>query len=104
MEFLRKGTAINADCYRSSVRALRKTPCTTMQPLTRNTQPRLQHCFRGEVWQHPECRDPCDFHAFVKLEEHLGGHEFASNDQIRTGVCTGSITKERISIVKASIN
>ncbi|GBM09640.1 hypothetical protein AVEN_60273-1 [Araneus ventricosus] len=29
---------------------------------------------------------PCDFHAFCKLKEHLGGRQFSSDDQVQTAV------------------
>ncbi|GBM00087.1 hypothetical protein AVEN_176349-1 [Araneus ventricosus] len=45
---------------------------------------------------------PCDFHAFCKLKEHLGGRQFSSDDQAQQLFQAGSRTKERFSIVRTS--
>ncbi|GBN25795.1 hypothetical protein AVEN_45119-1 [Araneus ventricosus] len=29
---------------------------------------------------------PCDFHVFCKLQEHSGGRQFSSDDQVQTAV------------------
>ncbi|GBO37149.1 hypothetical protein AVEN_26591-1 [Araneus ventricosus] len=49
----------------------------------------LLRSFGWEVLQHPPCSsdlDPCNFHVFGKLKEHLGGRQFSNYDQVETAV------------------
>ncbi|KAF8767669.1 Histone-lysine N-methyltransferase SETMAR like protein [Argiope bruennichi] len=59
------------------------------RPYKASTTQNLLPSFGWEIWQHPPNSPdlmPCDFHAFGKLKEQLGGTQFSNDDQIQTAV------------------
>jgi histone-lysine N-methyltransferase SETMAR len=104
LDFLPKGTTINAKQYCSTLDKLRKA-IKNKRPgmLTRgvtllhdNARPHtavattshLQH-FKWEILQHPPYSpdlSPCDYHVFGPFKKALKGHRFLSDDDLKQSV------------------
>ena len=104
VEFLEKGTTINAASYCETLSRLRnaiKRKCPGL--LTRGvmllhdnacphaatvTQQNLE-CFKWTIIDHPPYSPdlaPSDFHLFPALKEHLSGQRFSTDDDIKSAV------------------
>ncbi|KAJ4439540.1 hypothetical protein ANN_07664 [Periplaneta americana] len=73
LDFMPKGTTINANRY-----------CETLRKLRRVIQNKRRECFREEF---PDLA-PSDFHLFTKLNDFLGGTRFGSDEELKKTVNT----------------
>jgi histone-lysine N-methyltransferase SETMAR len=69
------------------------------------TQELLQH-FRWTVLEHPAYSPdlaPSDFHLFPALKDHLAGHKFSNDDDVKTAV-TGWLKLQGTEFYEAGID
>jgi histone-lysine N-methyltransferase SETMAR len=100
VEFMLRGTTINAESYCATLRRLRyaiqhRRRCllsSGVMLLHDNARPRAAARtqamlleFGWEVFERPDLA-PSDFHLFPKLKEFLGGRRFKSDEEVKDAV------------------
>ena len=104
VDFMERGTTINAGSYCATLERLRaaikrKRPgllTTGVLLLHDNARPhvatetqQLLQRFKWTILEHPPYSPdlaPSDFHLFLALKDHLSGHKFTSDDDVKTAV------------------
>ena len=102
LEFLERGNTVTSARYVATLTKLRKRLCRVRphklailqhdnaRPHTsRETCTGLQTLQFNDVLPHPPYSPdlaPCDFHLFPKLKEHLKGHRFTSDEEVKVEV------------------
>ncbi|GBM52049.1 Histone-lysine N-methyltransferase SETMAR [Araneus ventricosus] len=105
VDFVPKGTTLNANCYCETLRKLRQAIQNRRRgisggivllhdnprPHTAAATQELLDQFGWEIFDHPPYSPdlaPSDFHLFLKLKEFLGGKRFGRDEELENAVTT----------------